>query len=117
MSTTLTAVLLAIQDDGAEGEIVCHPGPVDLRRAQSRHALALTSQRELLLVESEGTFTMEQWERVYARAEEYCCGVVSEDREMRDGGDGDGQGSMLEHVQATVHEKIAVDVAWRQDVN
>ena len=70
LNTTLTSTLIAVD---ADGELISDPKPAQLNNASSVHVLAFSTLGELLVVESEGDFTIGTWERVYARAEQVCC--------------------------------------------
>lgn len=108
LSASLTATLLAISQDGT---IVRNPPTPEIQTAQSIHVLAFTSHGELLVNLSEGGFTMEQWEDVYAHAEKICCGTTETDPDaMVDEGENAG---MMQFVKTVMEEKVQKDLAWR----
>lgn len=108
LSASLTATLLAISQDGT---ILRNPGTAEIQTAQSIHVLAFTSHGELLVNLSEGSFTMEQWEDVYAQAEKICCGTTEVDPDaMVDEGENAG---MMGFVKTVMEEKVQKDLAWR----
>jgi hypothetical protein len=65
---------------------------------------------ELVLVESEGVFTFDEWERLEARARTVCLGSV--------GGSGDmtmvvDDKSLLDIVRRSVEARVTTDERWR----
>ncbi|CAK7263501.1 exosome non-catalytic core subunit rrp46 [Sporothrix epigloea] len=77
MRTTATAVSLAILPlaaDSSKTQIVTNFSPQDASRALSTHVLVFSGQGDkLLLAESEGGFTMAEWDEVLAEAKKTCC--------------------------------------------
>ncbi|OLN94245.1 Exosome complex component RRP46 [Colletotrichum chlorophyti] len=70
MKGIATCIVLAVLDDGAK--IVPDPSPVEADQAKSLHVLGFTSQDDLLLAESEGVFTMAEWDRVVSIGPKVC---------------------------------------------
>jgi exosome complex component RRP46 len=94
------------------------PTPQQLQEAQSVHVFAFTSQDGLLLAESEGDFTFDEWTDVCQTARRICCGIGVEnttlDADM--GGREADIGSDLRHfVRATAEAKVADDLEWKND--
>lgn len=77
MRTTATAVSFAIlpgQEDDAKSKIVSNFSPREAAAARSTHVFAFSAQDDkLLLAESEGEFTMFDWDEVLAAARKICC--------------------------------------------
>ena len=73
---------------------------METARAQSIHVLAFTSHNELLLCESEGTFSPSEWENVLQVGESICCQdtVSGDDTPMKDGYDAKSVGSFMRSV-------------------
>lgn len=103
------------EGDASTTVVVADPSPRELEDARSVHVLAFTSRDELLLVESEGDFSLDEWQRAYDAARKICCG--------REGGtgtdmvlDGDGRdGPDMRHfLQATMEAKVAEDLWWQK---
>lgn len=111
LATTVTAVLLATSSSTLA--IQRNPTLADIREASSTHVLAFSAHKRLLVAESEGSFTMEQWEAVCDEAEQICCGSSSEQLDqMQDVGDSGA--SMKDFVIATMQEKVALDLHWKE---
>jgi len=106
---TLTVTLCAVSKDGS---IVEPPSIKDLRTASSIHALAFSSNGDLLVCESEGTFNLEHWEHVFEHGRRSCGGDVTaagshEDVTMTDAESLEG------FVRRVVRDKLAQDQIWR----
>ncbi len=97
---------------GGAKRLVADPAPADIDRAESLHVLGFTSRDELLLAQSEGSFSLDDWERVYAMALDICCRPDGQpmalDDETRDGP------GMRQFVRSTVEAQVAADSSWRE---
>ncbi|KAJ4290685.1 exosome non-catalytic core subunit rrp46 [Collariella sp. IMI 366227] len=115
MKATATATAVAIgHQDGAKKAIV-DPSPKEIETAQSVHVLAFTSHDELLLAESEGDFTVKEWDDVYETARKICCQspAAKEGMDMvLDEEQGAGP-DMRNFVRSTMESKVAADLAWK----
>ena len=69
MSATFTATSIAVDKSG---KLEANASTKALMKAASVHVLAFSSQGDLLLAESEGSFDIDQWEKVYAEAKSIC---------------------------------------------
>lgn len=113
MSTTATSVLTAVVSD-PETRIVVDPTERELHTAESTHVFAFTAQGGLLLAESEGEFTMDEWEQAHDVAKKLCC-----EAEKKDGmdvvmDDEKAGGPELQRFLRTAMEgKVADDLGWR----
>jgi exosome complex component RRP46 len=65
----------------------------------------------LLVTESEGSFTLDEWNTVYEHAKRICCGGGDIDA-MRDTGEED-IGGMTQFVKTTLQEKVGAELHWR----
>lgn len=115
MRATATATAVAIvRQDGATKTIV-DPSPREIEIARSVHVLAFTSQDELLLAESEGDFSVKEWDGVYETAKRICCRSMS----TREGvemilDDEDAGGRDMRHLlRSAVESKVAADLHWK----
>ena len=70
MKTIATAVCLAVSNGS---QILTEPGPRELLQAQSIHVLGFTAADDLLLAESDGRFSVAEWDEVVEKAREICC--------------------------------------------
>jgi exosome complex component RRP46 len=88
---------------------------LELQQADSTHVLAFSSQRELLVAESEGAFTVDEWDLIHDAAERICCGAVDTDANaMRDLDDNDTPVSMKDFITSTLQENVATGLYWKE---
>ncbi|KAH8890853.1 hypothetical protein GQ53DRAFT_649819 [Thozetella sp. PMI_491] len=115
MKTTATASVVAIVADGEAKRVVVDPTPRDLEAARSAHVLAFTAQDELLLAESEGDFTMEEWDDACEAAKKVCCQSEQKaDIDMITEDDGAAAGPNMRYfIRSTLESKAAADLHWK----
>lgn len=109
----MTSVLVAIPTNSS----AIPPGPTskDLLRAKpikSVHVFAFAADRKLLLNESDGLFSYEEWDDACEIAEEICCkeGGVG----LGEGMEVDGQSENLEEwLREVVRTKVEGEQRWR----
>ncbi|KAF2873607.1 hypothetical protein BDV95DRAFT_627485 [Massariosphaeria phaeospora] len=117
LSTILTSVLVAIPAAHTQPSTpLLSPTANDLVRAKSIksvHVFAFSGDKKLLLNESDGVFSYEEWEEACEMAEEACCrekGGVG----LAEGMDVDGQSRNLEEwLREVVKEKVAYEQRWK----
>jgi exosome complex component RRP46 len=108
LSTILTSSLIAISANST----LTSPTATELLRAKpirSAHVFAFSADGRMLLNESEGSFSLEEWDEAAEAAEEVCCGEV--------GGVGLGEGMDVDgkegaNLDAWLREVIAKKVKW-----
>lgn len=70
------------------------------------------------MVESEGDFTLSQWESVHDVAETLCCGDDKEDTDEHDTimyeKEDRIHGGMARFLESTLQEKVARDLRWKE---
>jgi exosome complex component RRP46 len=98
-----TAVTVAITEDE---DIVVEPSTTVADHAKSVHALGFTSKDELLLVESKGHFTLEEWERVLETGQRVCCQSPQEEQAVQ-------TPSIRRFIRSAMQTKTADDLHWR----
>ena len=111
LSVTFTSTLIAAFSDGR-----CTPNPSrsELEEATSMHAMAFSLHGDLLVDESEGTFDMDVWDRVYDCGKGVCCSSTA----ISDGSQAvsptTANGHHLEaFLRMTLQEKTALDQTWK----
>ena len=87
LATTVTPTSLAIMNEEGERNIIVDPSPREIEKSRSFHVFAFTSHDELILAESEGSFTMKEWDSLYDTAYRQCC-PTDGDVNMEDDGPG-----------------------------
>lgn len=113
---TMTSVLLALTSNGREHSILRNPTLAELQTASSIHVLGFTSHGELLVAESEGSFAIDEWDRVYGVAKRLCCDDVetaSDDGAMQDE-ISDENGSEAAFLKSVVKEKVEAELYWKE---
>lgn len=104
IAKTLSSTILAT--NGKEG-IIRNPTLIQIQEAKSIHAFAFSTFKELLLAESEGSFSIGEWEELYEIAEQLCCGVAEDDPTQEQ------MQSMHQFIQSALREKIADEMRWK----
>ncbi|PMB66090.1 Exosome complex component RRP46 [Beauveria bassiana] len=118
LKTIATAVTLAVPSDDGDGSssnIVVDPSAREADTARSLHVLGYTADNELLLAESQGAFSVDEWEAVLQTGQQACCRAVrqelGEDTAMADGGL--EAPSIRAFVRSVMENKVAEDFAWK----
>jgi exosome complex component RRP46 len=114
MMATLTSTSLAVISKDDRRRIVTSPTAREIELSQSFHVLAFTSQNKLVLAQSEGTFTMKEWDDVYnAACSQYCATTTTDDADTLMS-EGLSTGTNLKRfIRATVEQKTAEDLYWK----
>lgn len=113
MRRLVVATMVAVMK--GNGEVRVEPSPKDILRARSLHVLGFTSRGEVVLVESEGSFTLEEWENVEALARVACLGGGggSDDVKMQDSEVDGAAKSLQEAFRDAVEARVMADERWR----
>lgn len=112
LSMTLTATLVATNPVGT---LVIDPSMQQIKLASSIHVLAFSSHGDLLVVESEGNFTIDTWEEVHRRAKLICHGEEADESESEDVSMDSDDVPKLENVlKDAVEKKIAKEQRWKK---
>lgn len=114
MRATATAAVAAVSLSDGKTQITMDPSPREADKSRSVHVLAFTSFSELLLAESEGDFTMTEWDQVYETTRSACCGAADGngihavlDEAQQSGPD------MRQFVRSAAESKVAADLYWK----
>ncbi|KAL8403664.1 hypothetical protein RB594_008785 [Gaeumannomyces avenae] len=120
LRTTATSTVVAVAaapGGGNKSQLVVDPTPREAEKARSLHVLAFTSGDRLLLAESEGPFTIQEWADVHVKAQEICCEPTRAPVAMDDHPDNDataGSGpDMRQFIRSTVEAKVSADLDWK----
>ena len=112
LSMTLTSTLIAVD---SLGHLLQDPSAKQVHTASSIHVLAFSSHGDLLVVESEGAFSIDTWSEVAKRAKHICQGRSIEDGSKEDVDMDNGRQMNLEDVMRnTVKEKISREQRWKE---
>ncbi|GAP83468.1 putative exosome complex subunit rrp46 protein [Rosellinia necatrix] len=114
MTATLTSTSLAVGSKEGQRQVIANPTARQIEQSQSFHVLAFTSQNDLILAESEGVFTMMEWDNVYEAARNQCCTTTNADETdtlMKEGIP--TEIDLKRFIRSTVEEKTASDLYWK----
>ena len=88
----------------------------DLRLASSIHVLAFSSKGDLLVIESEGDFSMDIWEEVHGKAKAICQGREEGGSDSEDTSMDLEESVILEDtLKDAVRSKIQKEMRWKND--
>ena len=108
---TLTATLIAVDSNG---ELAVDPSVKRIKLASSIHVLAFSSHGDLLVVESEGHFTIDTWNKVHQKARLICHGENGDESESEDVSMNSDDDLNLETVlKDAVERKVANEQRWK----
>jgi len=72
LKATVSSTLIAVMQTDKASEVVVEPSAVEAARSRSIHVFAFTSFGDLILCESEGRFTPQEWEKLVMIARQAC---------------------------------------------
>lgn len=102
---------MIVPEAPSDEKIIVDPTLVQISRARSVHALAFTSEGDLLLVESEGQFSLAEWDEVAGAARKVC--FHSEDDMAVDTDGKPRPADMKQFIRTVMASKVAADLHWR----
>ena len=94
------------------GKIVTQPDLKKVAQGRSLHVFTFSSEGELLLIESEGAFTLAEFSTLTETARNTCLGTQS-DSQMAVDGEDYATGGLLKGLRDTVTKKTMSDNRWR----
>lgn len=108
---TLTATFIAVDRNQ---QLFFEPCSQDVKTASSLHVFAFSSNRDLLVVESEGEFGIEIWQEVYQKAKLICLGLESDYSESEDTSiDSNNDAKLEDLMKNVVRGKMVVENKWK----
>lgn len=107
-----TAITLAIPD-GEGSEITVDPTIVEADRAKSVHVLGFTSDNKLLLLESEGAFSVEELNKVLETGQRVCGQRQGSEADTVMGDGGIESRSIKDFIRSAMETKVAADLHWK----
>lgn len=110
---TLTATLIAVISD--EG-LIQDPSAEQVQAATSLHVLSFSSRGDLLVVESEGRFSIELWDKVFRKAYQICRGSDGDNSNEDVDMDAAQEGSLEDILRTTMHDKTIKDQKWKDNL-
>ncbi|KAL7945866.1 ribosomal protein S5 domain 2-type protein [Trichoderma barbatum] len=112
LKTVASATCLAITN-ADESTVKVDPTPAEIDQARSVHVLGFTANRDLLLVESEGSFSADEWDMVLQRAEKVCCRNQETESDAEMGGYGAESENVQQFMRSVLEAKAAEGLHWR----
>lgn len=113
LRVTLTATLIAVTSDQG---LIQDPSAEQIEAATSLHVLSFSSHGDLLVVESEGKFSIDVWDNVFKRAQQNCRGFKGDNGEEDVDMDAGEQGSLEDILRRTMHDKMIKDQKWKENL-
>lgn len=125
LRTTATAASFAYVPDNTPSDndykLVSSFSPRDAAVARSTHVLAFAAHHDkLLLAESEGEFSMDEWDDVVAAARKMCCATADDDDadgmalDKKVGSHSSDGPDMRQFVRSTMQGKLEDALKWKQ---
>lgn len=114
MRATASCAVAAVSLSDGETQVTMDPSPREADKSRSVHVLAFTSSSELLLAESEGDFTMTEWDQVYETSRSACCGAADSNgiHAVLDEANQKGP-DMRQFIRSAAEGKVATDLYWK----
>lgn len=109
----VTSTLIAID---AFGKLTIDPSMKEVQLASSIHVVAYSSQGDLLVIESEGSFSTDILEQVLETASQVCRGQSSEGIKNVNVHMEEGAMSLEDSVKMLVQRKIAKEQEWMENL-
>ncbi|KAG5926001.1 hypothetical protein E4U53_003174 [Claviceps sorghi] len=105
------ATTLAIS---ADNNLVVEPSIEEASKAKSVHALAFTSSDEVLLAESSGSFSVEEWDRILEVGQRICCQDQTSEIDAEMSGENKvHSASIKSFIRSVLENKSAADLHWK----
>lgn len=113
MRATATCTVAAVSIENGQSEVIIDPSPRQTEISRSLHVLAFTSHDELLLAESEGDFSLDEWEEIYQTAQSICCKPAQNEIDMVLDDDQQSGPDMRRFSRSAVEAKVIADLHWK----
>ena len=97
------------------GKIYSNPSPSDILESASLHVFSFLPNGDPLLVESEGDFSIDEWNDALGIAQELCCGHTDKKRGEDDMDTEEERPSMQSFLVDTISKKVNRDLKWKEE--
>ncbi|RKF60683.1 Exosome complex component RRP46 [Erysiphe neolycopersici] len=106
LSLTINSICIARLNSPNPSNSILQRNPTitQVKTADSIHVLAFTSHGDLVLAESEGIFSMSDWNQIFELGKELCCKVESS---------GKAKG-IIDNTKSSIQSQISMDLRWKQ---
>lgn len=109
----MTSTLIGVD---AFGKLIIDPSVKEIHLASSIHVVAYSSQGDLLVIESEGSFTIEVLEQVVETASQVCRGPNSDGGKILDLHMDEGVTSLEDSMRMLLQSKTAKEQKWKENL-
>lgn len=113
MRSTASSAVVAVSAGDGESRLVVDPSPRQVEQSRSMHVLTFTSHEELLVAESEGDFSMDEWDQVYETARTICCKPSQNEIDMVLDEDTQPGPDLRHFVRSAAEAKVMADLHWK----
>ncbi|TQS38975.1 hypothetical protein Golomagni_00508 [Golovinomyces magnicellulatus] len=103
LSLTVMSTCIALAPLSSSKSVIQNPSIFEAQAADSVHVFAFTCHGDLLLAESEGVFTLENWNSVYKAAKEICCSEET----------GGKTENIANYIKSNLQSQIAISLGWK----
>ncbi|KAK9425091.1 hypothetical protein SUNI508_03231 [Seiridium unicorne] len=112
LTATLTSAVIGIVTEDGINRTVVDPTAREIELSKSLHVFSFTSNDDVILSESEGEFSLKEWNDVLNFARRQCCPPPrSEDIDMSD--DTPAGADLRNFTRSTMGARIAADLYWK----
>ena len=113
LKSIAAATALAIPGNGLKENLIVEPTATQAEAASSVHVLAFTPHDELLLSESSGSFSVEEWEKILVAAQAICSQGSTSGSDTAMSGTALESPSMKDFFRAVMETKNTEDLHWK----
>jgi exosome complex component RRP46 len=113
LTATLTSAVIAVASQDGASRTIVNPTAREIENSQSLHVFAFTSQDDLILAESEGEFTIKEWDAVLSSAQQLCCTRSRSDDVDMVQDELPAAADLRSFTRSTVEAKVASDLYWK----
>lgn len=113
MRSTASSAVVAVSVADGKSRLIVDPSPRQVEQSRSLHVFAFTSHEELLLAESEGDFSMDEWDQVYETTRTICCKPPQNEVDMVLDEDEQPGPDLRHFVRSAAEAKVKADLYWK----
>ncbi|POS84990.1 hypothetical protein EPUL_004154 [Erysiphe pulchra] len=105
LSLTINSVCIArlSSQNSSNPTLQKNPTTIQVKAADSIHVLSFTSHGDLVLAESEGMFSMSDWNQIYELGKELCCKLESSGK----------INGIVDNIKTSIQSQLSMDLQWK----
>lgn len=107
------AVATTLAIPATSDDFIVEPDAEQVGKAKSLHTLSFTSDDELLLAESSGLFSVEEWNKILEAGKRVCCQDEGSGFDTTMGGIDHESTNMKAFIRTVLKTKAAADLHWK----